>query len=232
MYVSYRAGICICANSPDWCVLDLGWDGQPKGIRRLGVRIFASRRNPSGTSLAVDRRNARSARRRRDRFLDRRADLMRALIKHGLMPTDLAELKKLEVINPYELRANGLTKLLKPYFFGRALFHINQRHGFKSNRKIDKAQKRFRPKGYEGGISKLRKAMAGRTLGQYLYEEFSKGSSVRGSKDGIVKAHAPVCARPHVVNGKIMSAVIIQQKGIDPLATSCGDRSCRCRPID
>ncbi|WP_374631662.1 type II CRISPR RNA-guided endonuclease Cas9 [Ferrovibrio sp.] len=202
MGIPYRIGIDIGTNSLGWCVLDLGRDGQPKGIRKLGVRIFADGRNPSGTSLAVDRRNARSARRRRDRFLDRRADLMRALIKHGLMPTDLAERKKLEAVDPYELRANGLTELLMPYFLGRALFHINQRRGFKSNRKTDKAQKDSDLKGMKGGISKLREAMAGRTLGQYLYEEFRKGRSVRGSKDGIVKAHVTVRARPHVVKGK------------------------------
>lgn len=203
MAIPYRIGIDIGTNSLGWCALDLGRDGRPKGIRKLGVRIFSDGRDPqSGTSLAVDRRDARSARRRRDRFIDRRADLMRALVKFGLMPADPIDRKKLEALDPYELRATGLVALLPPHHLGRAIFHINQRRGFKSNRKTDKALKDSDLKGMKGGISKLREAMAGRTLGQYLYEEFRKGRSVRGSKDGAVKAHATVRARPHVVKGK------------------------------
>lgn len=203
MAVPYRIGIDIGTNSLGWCVLDLGRDGRPKGIRKLGVRIFSDGCDPqSGTSLAVDRREARSARRRRDRFIDRRADLMRALVKYGLMPADPIDRKKLESLDPYELRAKGLVAPLEPHHLGRAIFHINQRRGFKSNRKTDKAQKDADLKGMKGGISKLREAMAGRTLGQYFYEEFRKNRSVRGSKDGAVKPHATVRARPHVVKGK------------------------------
>lgn len=203
MPIPYRLGIDIGTNSLGWCAFDLDRSNRPKGIRKIGVRIFSDGRDPqSGTSLAVDRRLARGERKRRDRFLKRRDDLMKALISHGLMPSDVAERKRLETLDPYELRANGINQLLNPYHFGRAIFHINQRRGFKSNRKTDKKQNDADIKGMKGGISKLREAMADRTLGQYLHETFRKDRSVRGSKDGSVKAHAAVRARPHVVKNK------------------------------
>lgn len=206
MPVPYRLGIDIGTNSLGWCVLDLDRQGEPKGIRRLGVRIFSDGRDPqSGTSLAQDRRVARSARRRRDRFVDRRDDLMRALVRHGLMPKDATERKKLEALDPHELRARGLDERLPPHHLGRAIFHLDQRRGFKSNRRTDKKQKDSDLKGMKGAIGKLREAMAAsgaRTLGEYLYTEFRKGRTVRGSKDGSVGAHRAVRARPHVVKGK------------------------------
>jgi CRISPR-associated endonuclease Csn1 len=206
MRAPYRLGIDIGTNSLGWCVLDLDKSAEPRGIRRIGVRIFSDGRDPqSGTSLAVDRRIPRQQRRRRDRYLDRRQDLMTALVKYGLMPTDPEERKKLVPLDPYELRARGLDGSLTLHELGRALFHLDQRRGFKSNRKTDKAQKPDEIRGMKGGIDKLRTAMTdagARTLGEYLYVAFRKDRSVRGSKDGTIKPHAPVRARPHTVKGK------------------------------
>ena len=80
--MTYRLGIDIGTNSIGWCLLDLKGDREPAGIRDIGVRIFPDGRDrQSGTSLAVDRRTARGMRRRRDRYLLRRDDLMKALIR-------------------------------------------------------------------------------------------------------------------------------------------------------
>src|SRR5713226_2916796 len=96
----WRLGLDVGTNSIGWCVFDLKKDSdgrqQPASIRRIGVRIFSDGRNPDGASLAEERRSPRGARRRRDRYLDRRADLLKALIRHGLMPANPAERKKLE----------------------------------------------------------------------------------------------------------------------------------------
>ncbi|AKO96845.1 CRISPR-associated protein Cas9/Csn1, subtype II/NMEMI [Marinovum algicola DG 898] len=54
------------------------------------------------------------------------------------MPSDPAEAKPLELLDPYALRAQGLDQALPLTHFGRALFHLNQRRGFKSNRKTDR----------------------------------------------------------------------------------------------
>lgn len=187
MPIPYRLGIDIGTNSLGWCALDLGHDGQPRAIRKIGVRIFSDGRDPqSGTSLAVDRRTARGARRRRDRYLDRRVDLMKALVRHGLMPADAEERKKLESLDPYELRADGLDKVLHPHHLGRAIFHLNQRRGFKSNRKTDKGQDEKASKetaDMKGAIREIEKLLDAKqfhTIGEFLWKERRQGRSVRG----------------------------------------------------
>jgi CRISPR-associated endonuclease Csn1 len=183
----YRLGIDIGVNSLGWCAFKLDPSGEPAGILDLGVRLFADGRDPKrGTSLAVDRRVARSMRRRRDRYLLRRSDLMEALIRHGLMPKDAAERKKLEHFDPYESRAKGLDDKLPLHHFGRAIFHLNQRRGFKSNRKADKGKDDDKGK-IKSAVSRLRKAMGetgARTLGEYLYRRHIERKPVRARLRG------------------------------------------------
>nr|WP_238944308.1 type II CRISPR RNA-guided endonuclease Cas9 [Allofranklinella schreckenbergeri] len=130
------------STSLGWAILRLNADNQPTAIIKAGVRIFSDGRSPKdGSSLAVTRRTARAMRRRRDRLLKRKARMRDKLIAHGFFPKDEAARKALEALNPYQLRAEGLQRALTPGEFARALFHINQRRGFKSNRKTDKGAK-------------------------------------------------------------------------------------------
>ncbi|GGE15281.1 hypothetical protein GCM10011360_00130 [Primorskyibacter flagellatus] len=132
----------IGSTSIGWWLYETDGDGTSSriiGVIDGGVRIFSDGRDPkSKASLAVDRRAARAMRRRRDRYLRRRATLMKVLAKTGLMPSDPREAKALEVLDPYKLRAKGLDESLPLTHFGRALLHLNQRRGFKSNRKADR----------------------------------------------------------------------------------------------
>lgn len=135
----YRLALDLGSTSLGWALIRLNDDDQPIAVIKAGVRIFSDGRNPKdGSSLAVTRRVARGMRRRRDRLLKRKARMMRTLIAHDFFPADEAARKALEHLNPYALRAKGLDEALKPEEFARALFHINQRRGFKSNRKTDK----------------------------------------------------------------------------------------------
>ena len=59
---------------------------------------------------------------------------MRLLIKAGLMPADEGGRKRLELLDPYELRARAVTEALSPHEVGRAVFHLGRRRGFKSGR--------------------------------------------------------------------------------------------------
>lgn len=121
----YRLGLDVGSNSLGWFVVWLDGQGQAAGLGPGGVRIYTNGRDPkSKTSNAVDRRVARSARRRRDRYLKRRASLMDLLVAHGLMPTDETARKALERLNPYEFRARALDDALSPHEVGRALFHF------------------------------------------------------------------------------------------------------------
>ena len=99
---SYRLGIDAGSNSLGWFVVWLDANGDPVGLGPGGVRIFPDGRNPkSKESNAAGRRVARGMRRRRDRYLRRRGNLMALLIKHGLMPAEDSTRKALESIDPY-----------------------------------------------------------------------------------------------------------------------------------
>jgi CRISPR-associated endonuclease Csn1 len=169
-----RLGLDIGTNSVGWTLLILNKDGAPIGIKASGVRIFSDGRDAkSGASLAEDRRIARSMRRRRDRFLRRRDVFMNELIKAGLMPADEAARKALELLDPYALRAAALDEALPLHHFARALFHINQRRGFQSNRKADRKAKDDEAGKVNTGIARLMKAMEDAnapTLGYYLHQ--------------------------------------------------------------
>ncbi len=180
----YRLGLDLGTNSLGWFVVWLDRDGErwrPSGLGPGGVRVFPDGRDPqSGTSNAVDRRTARGARKRRDRFVDRRKQLMDALVRHGLMPAEEKDRKALEALDPYELRAKALDGALPAHHVGRALFHLNQRRGFLSNRK---AEKKEDDKGaIKQGATKLKEAMEAdkaRTLGEFLWHRHQNRESVR-----------------------------------------------------
>jgi CRISPR-associated endonuclease Csn1 len=156
-------------------ILRLNEQSEPTSIIKAGVRIFSDGRNPKdGSSLAVTRRAARAMRRRRDRLLKRKARMMHTLIAHGFFPEDRAQRKVFETLNPYLLRAKGLDEALTPPEFARALFHINQRRGFKSNRKTDK--KDTDSGALKTAISKVRATLGQencRTVGEYLYKRLT-----------------------------------------------------------
>lgn len=138
MATKYRFGLDVGANSLGWSVLELDTDNKPCKIENAGARIFSDGREPKGHStFKAVRRVARSARRNLDRFRQRRTFLLKELEKTELFPPeyDLDTRHALQKLDPLELRARALHEKLEPYQIGRALFHLNQRRGFKSNRK-------------------------------------------------------------------------------------------------
>ena len=174
-------GLDIGTNSIGWCLIEQ--DGDGGRIIDTGVRIFSDGRDPkSGASLAVDRRVARSMRRRRDRYIGRREAFLKALKRLRLMPVDATEAKLLADRDPYELRARALDERLEPSETGRALFHLNQRRGFKSNRKAERRSKDAE----DGKIATAAKALdekmretGARTLGEFLHKRLQAGDHAR-----------------------------------------------------
>lgn len=167
-----RLGLDIGTNSIGWWIFAQDGQGNPVQVIDGGVRIFADGRDPkSKGSLAVDRRVARAARRRRDRYLRRRTVLMERLSNAGLMPIDPVTRKALERLDPYELRANGLDHALSLNELGRAIFHLNQRRGFKSNRKTDRNDNDSGK--IASGAARLEQAImaaGARTYGEFLHQ--------------------------------------------------------------
>ena len=179
-----RLGLDVGSNSIGWALLGLNEEQKPCNIIAIGVRIFSDGRDPkTKATLAAERRLARSMRRNRDRYLQRRKVLMNALVRHGLMPKSENERKKLVRLNPYRLRSEALRGPLPAHHLGRALFHLNQRRGFKSNRKTD---------GEESGVVKssigeLRKRMqegGHHTLGDFLWSLHQKKQPIRARRHG------------------------------------------------
>ena len=186
----YRLGLDMGTNSIGWAAIELDENGAPSGILDMGVRIFPDGRNPRDeASNAVQRRVARGQRRRRDRYIKRRKDLINALVEYGLMPKGKDERKRIaddaEHFDPYDLRARALDLPLKPFELGRALFHLDQRRGFKSNRKLDSGNE-DEAKKTRADISELGRRIeesGARTLGEYLARRRKKGKAVRARPD-------------------------------------------------
>lgn len=199
--MTYRLGLDLGTNSLGWCALDLDDEGRPNGIRDGGVRIYSDGRGArTGTSLAVDRRNARAARRRRDRYLRRREVLLEELVAFGLMPQDEGDRKALAAIDPYEIRNAALTEKVPPAFLGRALFHLNQRRGFKSNRKAERSTDEdlgIVAQGHETLDAAIAAAGA-ETFGQYLAMRHADGERTRVRKADDEDTYAFYPARRHL----------------------------------
>ena len=181
----YRLALDLGTNSIGWAMVRLNAEDTPCAVIRAGARIFAGGRNPKdGSSLAVSRRLARGLRRRRDRLLRRKARMMRLLIQHGFFPVEDADRRALELLDPYRLRTRGLDEELTGPEFARALFHINQRRGFKSNRRTDKSESDSGP--LKAAISRVRQDLdptgadgRARTVGELLYRRHQTGHTVR-----------------------------------------------------
>ncbi len=179
-----RLGLDIGTNSIGWWLYETDGQGASARIADVidgGVRIFSDGRDPkSKASLAVERREARAMRRRRDRYLRRRTALMKVLAKSGLMPSDPDEAKALELLDPYELRATGLDEALPLMHFGRALFHLNQRRGFKSNRKTDRGDNESgKIKDATARLDLEMMANHARTYGEFLHMRRQKAPDPR-----------------------------------------------------
>ena len=188
--MAWRLGLDLGTNSLGWAVIKLE-RGEAAGILAAGSRIFgagagfgenagAAGRDPkTKESLAVDRRGARSMRRRRDRFLRRRKGLLKHLVAVGLLPMQEAERKALADLDPYELRARSLHEPLPLHHLGRALLHLNQRRGFKSNRKTERGKNTPEDGKIRVGIGRLYAAMqdaGAATLGEFLHQRRARAS--------------------------------------------------------
>jgi len=184
--IPYRLGLDLGTNSIGWSIVALNEEGSPNKIIRLGSRIFSDGRDPkTKTSLAAARRLGRSMRRRRDRQLNRKRNLMAILISFNLMPSDEKARKALEQNDPYELRARAISSPLMPFELGRALFHLNQRRGFKSNRRSRNKEEETKISADILGLKDGIEATNSKTLGDYLFKKHQRKESLRarpGSK--------------------------------------------------
>lgn len=140
-------GLDLGTNSIGWALLEEE-NHQPCRLIALGSRVFqeaveAKTRTPKNRA----RRDARQMRRQLARRRQRKDALLRGLRQAGLLPERPQETEALfHSSDPYALRKRGLDEPLGLHELGRAIFHLNQRRGFQSNRKAElgEASEEFR----------------------------------------------------------------------------------------
>ena len=108
---------------------------------------------------------------------------MNQLIRSGLMPEDDAERQALSFVDPYAIRKKALDHQVTPFEFGRAIFHINQRRGFKSNRKSADGESGVVKQSIAALAQKLKEKNA-RTIGEFLADRNQQREPVRARRLG------------------------------------------------
>lgn len=182
----YTLGLDIGVASIGWAVLGNDECGTPNRIIDLGVRIFESAEAPkTGESLAAPRRDARSARRRLRRHRHRLERIRFLMVDQGLLSqAEMDHLYDKHIDkSPYQLRAEGLDRVLSNEEFARVLIHLAQRRGFQST---STAEEEANAK--ENGVIKLaiaenqhRMERGGyRTLGEMMYRDEAFWENVNG----------------------------------------------------
>jgi CRISPR-associated endonuclease Csn1 len=178
----YTLGLDIGANSIGWALID---GSEKNAIIDIGVRVFPEGvdRDTKGLekSKNATRRETRGARRTHQRRNRRKEQLLKALQAIGLLPTDGSELRALfHTTNPYGLRKIGLSEKLERYEFGRVLYHISQRRGFKSNRKSGEPKEDGKVKKEAGELQKKIDDAGCRTIGEYFAGLNPEEQRIRG----------------------------------------------------
>lgn len=163
-------GLDLGSNSVGWALIDEA-DGK---LIAMGSRVFPEGvdRDQTGSEHPKNeqRRIARGMRRQIARRSRRKKLLRRALIECGLLPNEPERQRELDALDPYDLRRRAIEEKLKPHEIGRLLIHLNQRRGFLSNRKADRARAKENSE-MLAEINELAAKMGDQTLGQYIAEK-------------------------------------------------------------
>lgn len=146
----YVLGLDIGISSVGWAVLNL----DRRRIEALGTRAFNAAEEPKTKApLAEPRRVARGTRRRLRRRAGRLRRAKELFLKYNLLTEDRLDsafVTSYGKPDPWQLRAEGLDRILTGEEFARALFHIARRRGFKSNRKVEREPQKEEGKVLEG----------------------------------------------------------------------------------
>lgn len=171
-------GLDIGTSSIGWAfVLEDDTNAENNKIHSAGVRIIPMgdeekqfiEGNP--VTLNVERRTFRTIRRNNQRYKLRRHNLVKKLTDLKMMPHDNL-LKEITAIELYGLRDKALKEQISLSELGRIFFHLNQKRGYKSNRKANKETETD----FTQIIINRSKIIEdeGITVGQFFYRELLK----------------------------------------------------------
>lgn len=164
-------------------------DGKPQRIVHLGVRTVPMTDADSGkdgaftqfvTGNAISKNAKRTQRRTQrkgyDRYQMRRATLVTALRKNGLLPDETC--LGLDKLALWSLRSRAASERIALPELGRVLLHLNQKRGYKSARAEGNTKEDTDyVKTVNGRYEELRER--GVTVGQYLFGELQKDCGFR-----------------------------------------------------
>jgi len=224
-------GIDTGTNSLGWAIIEKGEDGTKlieKGtnIFSEGVKIEKG----IESSKAAERTEGRSSRKHYWRRKIRKIRLLTILSNNQLCPPlDKESLRQWRLkkiypdnelfmewqrtedkanVNPYKFRYICLTQKLdmtditQRYILGRALYHLNQRRGFLSNRKESTKESEGAVKEGINTLTEEIKAAGCEYLGEYFYQLYQKGEKIRNHytarKDHYQKEFLAICAKQNL----------------------------------
>jgi CRISPR-associated endonuclease Csn1 len=194
-------GLDLGSTSIGWALINEPENEQEQyHIVDLGVRIVPLSKDENdefskGNAISknADRTLKRGARRGMHRYKMRKHNLVAVLRALNMMPSD--EMFKLPALELYGLRNKAVEEQITPQEFGRILFHLNQKRGYKSNRKANNEEensggsgdkeastnetsesKKIKKKGYLDFIADREQIIENekQTIGQYFYQELRK----------------------------------------------------------
>ncbi|HDR16642.1 MAG TPA: type II CRISPR RNA-guided endonuclease Cas9, partial [Desulfobacteraceae bacterium] len=182
--MKYTLGLDLGIASVGWCVIN--WD--PKRIEDLGVRLFDKAETPKdGSSLALPRREARSARRRL-----RRKRLRIQEIRNLLVDSEVISMNEIDSLfskahekSPWQLRYEALDRALEGNELSRILIHLAKRRGFKSNRRTENENKNSDEGKLLAGVKltgDLLESGEYRTIGEMVWKDPEFGEHIRNRR--------------------------------------------------
>jgi len=178
-------GLDLGITSIGWALVNIDEKIENNKIIDSGVRIFTIAEHPKdGKSLALPRREARSARRTTKRKAQRLRAIKRLLVKNKFISND--ELKSLFIGNKgqkdvWELRRDALYRELNNKELSRIMIHLAKHRGYFSNRKSEEPSD-SEGKAVLGGIGKNKEILQSKnflTVGEYISTKQKK----RNGKD-------------------------------------------------
>jgi CRISPR-associated endonuclease Csn1 len=180
-------GIDLGIGSCGWAVIETPPSNNVSGsIPAIGSWIFDvpetdKERTPTNQIRRGSRLLRRVIRRRRNRM----AELRRLFREVGLLSTDAPDALKLKGLDPWELRARGLDRLLTANEFAVALGHIAKRRGFKSAAKNKAANTNSDDKKMLAALEKTQERLGRyRTVGE-MFARDPEFSGRKRNRDGM-----------------------------------------------
>ena len=198
-------------------VASIGWafinepekETEQYSIVQMGSRIIPLNPDESdeftkGNAISknANRRIKRGMRRGGHRYKMRKWKLKNLLTELDMKPAD--ELFKLNSLDLYELREKGVTEKMTLQELGRIFYHLNQKRGYKSNRKANNEEETVqevknlkegeeaitKKKGYLDLINdrEILIKQRGLTIGQYFYQELQQNPFFRIKENIFLRA--------------------------------------------